>query len=314
MKKILQRKAKVLLKKTIPLWIVVLLIAESTFGAGLIEYFILRRNFNNEITKLAQTTKNPEELIQILKQKVLPANGYVLGVTWKDIGIELLNSGVIDKQKFEQTFGGEADSLAMMKYLTSSSNDHMYISEKNEHFMVNTLWGLGLINKSNILEEGQMKTEGSADPMNYASTAGWNLGSEPTSQLYSSKALIQLTPKQEEIVKTIASNIYRPCCSNSVAFPDCNHGMAALGYIELAVKQGLSEKRIYRDILALNSYWFPQQYVNLAAYFNGQKTDWKNIDPKTVLRIEYSSGQGAAQIAQAVQNVPGLQSKGGCGA
>lgn len=316
MKKIvIQKKVKILLKKAIPLWMVAVLLINSTIGIGFIEYFIMQRNFNITIASLSQTTKNPDELVQILKQEVLPQNGYTLGVTWKDIGIQLLTSGVIDKEKFEQTFTGEPDSLAMMKYMDHSSNDHMTINEKDSHFMVNALWALGLVTKNQILDEGPMQTEGPKDPMQFASTGGWTLGSKPTSELYSSTPLILLTDKQEELVKTIAANIYRPCCGNSVAFPDCNHGMAALGYIELAVKQGLSEKRIYQDILALNSYWFPQQYVNIAAYYNQQKIDWKKVDPKTILGMDYSSGQGAARIAQEVQNVPGFQSKGGgCGA
>lgn len=32
------------------------------------------------------------------------------------------------------------------------------------------------------------------------------------------------------------------CCGNSTYFPDCNHGAAMLGFIELAVSQGLVER------------------------------------------------------------------------
>lgn len=309
------KKIKQFLKKSIPLWAVVILLLNSTLGIGIIEYFIMQKNLSNAIASLAQTTKNPDELVQLLKQEVLPQKGYQLGVTWQNIGAQLLQSGVIDRQKFQETFKDEQDSLAMMTYMDHESNDHMMLTEKNAHFFVNMLWALGLVNKSKILDEGEMKTYGQGDPMNFASTGGWDLGVRPTSQLYSSAPLVQLTPEQEKLVKTIAENIYRPCCGNSVAFPDCNHGMAVLGYVELAVRQGLSEKKIYQDVLALNSYWFPQQYVNIAAYYNQQKIDWKHVDPKTVLGIDYSSGQGAQRIQQSLQNVPGFQSKqGGCGA
>lgn len=290
---------------------VCVLLLNSIMATGLIEYYFMKKNFNVELIALAKSTKNPEELVQILKGQVLPQKGYTLGVTWKDIGKQLLDSGVIDKQKYEQLLAQESGSSDMMKYLNNSSNDHMMINEKNAHFMVNTLWALGLINKSKILDEGQIKTYGKGDPMNFASTGGWNLGSKPTNELYSSAPLIQLTPEQEQLVKSLAANIYRPCCGNSVAFPDCNHGMAALGYIEAAVKQGLTEARIYQDVLALNSFWFPQQYVNLAAYFNQQNKDWKHVDVKVALGVNYSSGQGAARIAESVQNVPGLNTEGG---
>lgn len=292
---------------------VLVLLINSTMVVGFLEYYTMKRNFNASLVALSKKTKNPEELVQILKQKVLPQNGYTLGVTWKDIGKQLFDSGAIDRQKYEQLLSQEPDSKNMMKYLNNSSNEHMIINEKNAHFMVNTLWALGLVNKSKILDEGSMKTIGDKNPMNYASTGGWSLGAKPTSELYSSTSIIKLTSEQEEIVKRIALSVYRPCCGNSTEFPDCNHGMAALGYIELAVKQGVPEEKIYKDLLALNSFWFPQQYVTLAAYFNKQKTDWKLVDAKLALGIDYSSGQGTARIAQSVQNVPGLNIQaGGC--
>ena len=81
------------------------------------------------------------------------------------------------------------------------------------------------------------------------------------------RELIPLTPVGQETVRKIAENVFRPCCGNSTAFPDCNHGMAALAYIELAVSQGLPEKQIYKDLLGLNSFWFPSTYVEMAVYF-----------------------------------------------
>ena len=49
--------------------------------------------------------------------------------------------------------------------------------------------------------------------------------------------------KTTKIVEEIAGNIYRPCCGNSTAFPDCNHGMAMLGLIELMVSQKFLKRR-----------------------------------------------------------------------
>lgn len=301
--------------KAIPLWLVVMLMLQVSLASVLLEYYVLEQQFTKQLAELAGTTKNPDQLAQILKEKVLPQKGYVLGVTWGDIGKKLLETGAIDKEKFDKMFAQDPGNSKMMKYLDNPSKDHMQITEANAHFMVNTLWALGLVSKNNILDKGEMQTYGQGDPMQYASTGGWDLGTKDTSVLYSSAPLIQLTDKQQQLVEKIAATIYRPCCGNSVAFPDCNHGMAALGYVELAVKQGLPEKQIYQDVLALNSFWFPQQYVTLAAYFNQQKTDWGKVDPKAVLGQEYSSAQGAQQIAQKVQNIPGLSTQqGGCGA
>lgn len=306
---------KGILYKAVPLWLVIVIVFNSVFSISFLEYLIMKKNFNEAIASLAKTTKNPDDLVQVLKQKVLPQNGYVLAVVWGDIGKQLLESGAIDKVKYDQQFAAEAGSKEMMQYLERFSVNHMTVNEKNSHFMVNTLWALGLVNKSKTLEEGPMRTTPNIETGNMASTGGWTLGAKQPMELYSSKSLISLTSEQEELVKKIASNIYRPCCGNSTYFPDCNHGMAALGYIELAVKQGVPEARIYKDILVLNSFWFPQQYVNLAAYFNKQGTVWDKVDPKLALGVDYSSGQGAQKIQQEIQDVPGLNVKGGgCGA
>ena len=311
----LKKKYKKIFLKVVPLWLVLILILNSILATGFIEYYILKKNFNAQVSTLIETTKNPEEFIQILKQEVLPQEGYRLSVKWKNIGKQLLESGVIDKKKYEELF--VQDPVAkkeMAAHMMNVSNDFMMINESNSRFMVNTLWALGLVNKNKILEEGSMKTYGKGDVMGFASTGGWSLGSKPTSELYASREIVKLTAEQQELVKKIAQNVYRPCCNNSTEFPDCNHGMAALGYIELAVSQGVSEKQIYKDLLKLNSFWFPQQYVELAAYFSKQNTDWNKVDAKLALSSQYSSAQGAQQIRQNVQNVPGLNiQQGGCG-
>lgn len=313
--KILKKKIKKILTKAIPLWLVAIILLNSILATGFAQYYVMRENFNTQLSALAKTTKNPEELVQILKQKVLPQKGYRLSVRWKDVGSQLLESGVIDRKKYEELFVSDPVAKKEMAHLMNASNDLMVINEGNSRFMVNTLWALGLVNKNKILEDGSMKTVGNGDHMNYASTGGWNLGSRPTSEIYSSAEIIKLTAEQQELVKQIAQNVFRPCCNNSTEFPDCNHGMAALGYIELAVAQGVSEKQIYKDILALNSFWFPQTYVELAAYFDKQGIDWDKVDPKTALGSQYSSAQGSQQTRQNIQNIPGLNiQQGGCGA
>jgi hypothetical protein len=299
------------LKKVIPIWLVLFLLINTSLVTGVFEYYIIKRNININLIALAKTTKSPEELAQILKQEVIPQSGYTLAVQWNDIGQQLLDSGIIDKIKFNSLFQNDPQKGQYLPYLDKITSDHMVINEINSQFMVDTLWGFGLVNKSKVLEEGVIATADNGNHMNFASTGGWNLGTKLTSELYSSVNILTLTPEQEDLVNKIARNIYRPCCNNPTSFPDCNHGMAALGYIELAVKQGIPEKRIYKDILALNSFWFPQTYVTMAAYFQKQGTAWKDIDAKTALSAEYSSATGAQKLNQAVQTLPGTGSKGG---
>lgn len=311
----LKKRLKKSLMKGIPLWLVVVLLLNSIMATGFIQYYILNKNFKTQLSELAKTTKNPQELVQILKQEVLPQKGYTLHAKWSDIGKQLLESGAIDKTKYEELFAQDPVAKKEMGHLMVSSNDRMVINEGNSRFVVNTLWALGLVNKNKILEEGSMKTYGKGEVMNFASTGGWNLGTKSTSELYSSSEIIKLNSQQQELVKKIALNVYRSCCNNSTEFPDCNHGMAALGYIEIAVAQGIKEKQIYEDLLKLNSFWFPQQYVELAAYFNSQDINWNKVDAKLALSSDYSSAQGSQRIRQSIQNIPGLNiQQGGCGA
>lgn len=297
--------------RTIPLWMVLILLVNSSMLVGFTEYYLMKKHFNSGLIELSQKTKSSEELVQKIKQQVIPEKGLTLGVIWNDIGKQLLDSGVIDKEKYEKLFINDIQAKVDMKYLTHSSSDHMGITERNSRFMINTLWALGLVNKSAILNGGSMQILSKGNPMNFASTGGWDLGSRPTSGLYSSQELISLTPEQEALVNKIARTIFRPCCNNSTEFPDCNHGMAALGYIELAAKQGLSEDKIYKDVLALNSFWFPQTYVEQAVYFQRQGKDWGKVDAKLALSSQYSSAQGSQIVRQSIQDMPGLQSQGG---
>lgn len=295
-------------QKAVPLWMVFFLVLNTSFIAVYVQSYLLKKQYQKELLVLSKTTKNPEELVQILKQKVLPQKGHQLSVSWGRIGQDLVEAGAIDKEQYRQLFGQDE-----MKYMEGEWKEKMTINEKNSRFLVDTLWAFGLTNKSKVLDEGSMQTYGNGDVMGFASTGGWNLGTKPTSELYSSQQLVNLTSEQEKLVEKIAKSVYRPCCNNSTEFPDCNHGMAALGYIQLAVSQGVSEDRIYKDLLALNSFWFPQQSVDMAMYFSKQGREWKEVDPKQALSFEYSSSTGVQKIQAAVQTASGISvPQGGC--
>jgi hypothetical protein len=81
---------------------------------------------------------------------------------------------------------------------------------------------------------------------------------------YNQFEILALTPEQDELVKRVAKNIYRPCCGNSTACRDCNHGAAMLGLLQLGAAQGLSEEELYDEALAFNSFWFPDNYQKMA--------------------------------------------------
>lgn len=299
--------------RAVPLWMVLLIVFNSTLVMGIVQYYLIKQELNKNIQQLAKTTNGPQELVELLKQEVIPMKGYQTKLKWKDVGKKLVEAGAIDIKKYQEIFVSDTDGKDHMKYLDGSWDENMQINEKNSRFLVNTLWALGLVNKSKVLDEGPMRAEG-IETANMASTGGWTLGSKPAMELYSSKQIIPLTDEQQNLVKKIAENVFRPCCGNPTSFPDCNHGMAALGYIQLAVMNGLSEDQIYKDLLAFNSFWFPQNYLEMAVYFDKQNIKWKNIDAKLALSSEYSSAQGAQRIRQSVQLQPSVNGGGGCGA
>ena len=302
------------LRKAIPLWLAVLISLDAA-GAGVVITGMVMRRKIGAVQKQLIEAQDPQAAVRQATADVLPQAGYKTSLKWGTIGKKLVDSGAIDAEKFKQIHKSDIDGRADLDILDGDTGKFIEINENNSRFVVNILWALGLVNKSKVLDEGPMKT-GGTNAGNFASTGGWTLGTKPAMELYSSQELIPLTPEQQELVRKIAENIYRPCCGNSVAFPDCNHGMAALAYIELAVANGLAEKQIYKDILAMNSFWFPDTYIEMAIFFQKQQgVAWDKVDPKVALSKDYSSAQGAARINQAIQGVPGIKSRGGsCGA
>ncbi len=247
-----------------------------------------------------------------LPAKVTPAEGFTLPISWDDLGPKLVSLGVIDKQKFEKIVQMSELQRAI---LTDGSEGQITINFDNSQFVVDMLWALGLAQKSLVYTEGPMGKEYAGKAANFASTGGWTLARGNAMDHYNKHEIIPFTSEQHKRVMALAGNVYRPCCGNHTAFPDCNHGMAALAAIELMVAGNLSDEEIYKSVLKLNSFWFPQNYITTATYFERQGTRWEDIDAKLVLGNEFSSGRGAAQIAEKVGPLPYTQQGGsGCGA
>ena len=181
------------------------------------------------------------------------------------------------------------------------------LASSNAGFVLNLLWALGLGNNNRILTEGPMMKYGDAGQ--FASTGGWGLAQGEPMSHYSQHDLAVLTKEQQDLVERVSKNIYRPCCNNSTHFPDCNHGMAMLGFLELAASQGASENEMYDAALALNSFWFPNEYAAIREYIKKYSV---NADPKTVLGAKYSSAAGYRNILSKIDPPKGA-SGGSCG-
>ncbi len=256
-----------------------------------------------------------------LEQKIIPPQGVVLPVNWNDLGDQLVKAGVIDSQKFEQLYtdrGGLSDESKRMLY--GADNGKIKITPENSQALLNLLWALGLGTKNDILEKGPMMTyskaglpaEALAKAGNFASTGGWTLARGNAMDHYSMHPFIVLTKEQQALIERVSQNIYRPCCGNSTYFPDCNHGMAMLGLLELMASQGVSEKEMYDAALAVNAYWFPDTYLTIGKYLNKKGMSWDKVGAQKILGYDFSSGSGYAQIRSEVEPAKS-KSGGGCG-
>ena len=248
-----------------------------------------------------------------LEEKVLPSNGVVLPVKWEGLGKQLVESGAIDAKKFEMIYesrGGLSNEDKNLLY--GENNGNLIINEKNSGLILNLLWAFGLANKNEILDNGEMVDPRYGGAGGFASTGGWTLAKGDAMSYYSRYQFIVLTPEQQKLVDEASKNIYRPCCNNSTHFPDCNHGMAMLGLLELMASQGLSEEEMYKTALQVNAYWFPETYLTIAKYFENQDVSWDRVNAKEILGFDYSSGSGYQNLLQKIKPEE-IKGGGSCG-
>jgi len=277
-------------------------------GIGLAVFFL-----NNEVvmTENKQIKNNASSNIS-LEENVLPPGGVVIPVEWGSLGKQMIETGVISKDKFMAIYKnrGGLDQEGE-DFLFGEKNGNMKINHQNSGLILNLFWAFGLANKNPILDDGPMKdSKYGGDAGVFASTGGWTLAEGDAMNHYSNHSFIVLTEEQQELVERVSKNIYRPCCGNSTYFPDCNHGMAMLGILELMASQGADEEEIYKTALQVNSYWFPDTYITIAEYFELQGVSWVEINPKEILGSEYSSASGYSRILEELQP---SGSRGGAG-
>ncbi|OHA92075.1 MAG: hypothetical protein A3J09_01090 [Candidatus Zambryskibacteria bacterium RIFCSPLOWO2_02_FULL_51_21] len=177
--------------------------------------------------------------------KPVETEGLTLPVTWGDLGRQMVANGTIDPEK--------------LQYAYEFDNKELEITRENAGRLLNVLWALGLSSKNEILEQGEMTDPRFGGVENFASTAGWTAARGSAMSHYSMHRYFELDSEQQNRVDRVSRDIYRPCCSNSAHFPDCNHGMAMLGLLELLASQGAGEEEMRNAALAVNSYWFPSR-------------------------------------------------------
>lgn len=255
-----------------------------------------------------------------LMEQVNPLEGYRLPVRYGDLGPRLLESGVINYDAFTAVYENAGDPLTQpqIEILKRGSNEPIVITPENAHFLLNFFWAVGLVNQNPILTEGPITQYSNGQIDRFASTGGWTLGTKPVKELFASTDLISLTSEQQARVEEVASSVYRPCCNNPTIFPDCNHGMAMLGLLELLASQGANVEGMFTAAKYVNAYWFPQQALMTAVYLKAnQNVDFAQAAPRLVTGKDFFSASGAGQVYASLQSsglLPQTPGNGGsCG-
>lgn len=300
-------------KRRLKVWLIiffvalVLLVLSRVFGVKL-QIRGIRSKQNSSSASSSSTSSQVTESPQ-LEDTVVPPDGSLLPAKWGSLGSQLVKLGVIDQDKFTKLYASQ-DVLSEKEtaLLTKSNNGEIKITPQNSGVLLNLFWALGLGNQNEILDNGPMQNPRYGGAGNFASTGGWTLAKGSAMDHYSKHKLITLTSDQQALVKKISDNIYRPCCDNATSFPDCNHGMAMLGLVELLASQSVGEQKIYQVALKVNSYWFPGTYITIANYFNTKGINWQDVKPQDVLGKEYSSATGYKKISS---EIAPTQLKGG---
>ncbi|MBI5077967.1 MAG: hypothetical protein HZB11_01185 [Candidatus Yonathbacteria bacterium] len=258
--------------------------------------------------KISLQEKSAVKNIESVKQEAVE-----LPAVWGDLGAQMISTGVIDRAKFDPLYAERGGLTSDDKrFLETNMKGRIVVTQENAGFVLNLLWALGLGNKNTILEKGQMADPKYGGAGRFASTGGWTLAVGDAMGHYSAHSFITLTPKQQALVESTSSNIYRPCCDNPAIFPDCNHGMAMLGLLELLASQGATEDQMYTDALQMNRFWFTAQYQMIDQYLASKGRVPSEVSPKEILGKEYSSASGFSKVAKSIKGTP--QGGGSCGA
>ena len=305
------------MKKSKSLEISILLSSLLIVGA-LVYSANAKKDIRGKTETAAKANKTEKITEDNYEQKVIPEDGVVLPAKWGDLGAKMTSVGVIDKSKLEELYAGRGGlNDEERNLLEGLDNDYLKITPENSGFVLNLLWALGLGNKNEILDNGPMTDKKYGGAGRFASTGGWTLADGDPARNgagamnhYSKHRFVFLTSEQQALVERVAKGIYRPCCGNPVYFPDCNHGMAMLGLLELMASQGVSEEEMYKAALAVNSYWFPDTYLTIAKYLKSQGKDWHMAVPKEILGYNYSSGPGYQKLLEKIEN-PEIKGVGG---
>ncbi len=258
--------------------------------------------------------------LTILSGQISPKTGYTLPFKWGNSIKVLVQTGALNVSNLTIILNssGQPITFTEKEILNGTYNGYIQFNSTNTEFVQIVLWALGINNNNTIINEGpiinssaQISNEIRNNSTNstlrqqatpyfvashyFASTGGY--GPIGKLQLGGINDVI-LSQPQQIIADYTATNSYRPCCDNPTAFPDCNHGAAALGLIELLASQGATQSQIFDALRYFYQYQFPQQYTEIAAYFYLQGKNYSQINSSEVMGYNFSSFSGYYSVNQ----------------
>lgn len=273
--------------------------------------------------KPSETTTNTNSPVGdsvSLMPQINPPDGYQVPALFGDVGPQLVAVGAIDLPTFLNLYQQQGKPLTneQLDILSKETANRVVINANNAYFLLNFFWALGLTNQNPILTEGPMTSAGLDRIGNFASTAGWTIGAKSATELYSSRKILSLTDEQQTRLLEVASEVYRPCCNNPTHFPDCNHGMAMLGLLELMASQDATTDEMFDTAKYVTAYWYPQQMLEIATAFKAaENVDFSQVDARKAVSRQYASISGFQAVHQWLSQNGLLQqapsSGGSCG-
>lgn len=266
----------------------------------------IAKSTNTTAASVGQASSLPQEFQKrpimyvipwkMLTDEVLPNGGLQLPVHFGNSIQALVQESALNasflKQVMKQT--GENFSSYEENVLNGAQNENIVVNASDSYFILDVLWAVGVNNNNTIINRGAIMKSGHPD--NFASTGAYGgLGKLSLGKLN----LLTLTPGQQIIAEQVAGNTYRPCCDNPTAFPDCNHGAAALGLIELMASQGFNATTISGAVKQFESFYFSQNFFTEAVYFYAtQGLLWTQVPSEPAISYFYSSQTGSGYMQQ----------------
>ncbi len=245
------------------------------------------------------------------RSEVMPQRGYILPAKWGTSIRQLVADGALNVTALALILNKSGQPLTAQEQqiLAGTSTVNVTVNSSDSTFMLMVLWSLGINNNNTMIGNGPIMKFG-GNPDNLASTGGYR----PLGNLQLGKLnIIGLTQHEQAVANYTAFYSYRPCCDNPTMMPDCNHGAAALGLIELMASQGANETTVFTALKEFNSFEFPQEYTNLAMFLKGRGVDFSSVPGYVLVSKNVSSGSVAAKIQQSLSSSQMGQTGGGSG-